>query len=510
MTTSADRVDDDAQLAALGYTSEFKREMSLWANFSLGFTYLSPVVGIYSLFAFALATGGPPMIWSLVIVGVGQLLVALIFSEVVAQYPLAGGVYPWARRLWGRKWAWMTGWVYLMALLATIAGVVYGAGPFIGALFGFTPTTGTTVACALGLLVLATLINLAGTKALSTAAIVGFTAELVGALVVGVWLLIDQRQHNLGVLFDSFGAGGDGNYLYAFLAAGLIGFYQYYGFEACGDVAEEVADPGLRIPKSMRRTIYIGGAAATFVTLSLILAVADFGAVISGEDADPVTTVLSAAFGPVGFKIVLGIVLISFLSCAMSLQAAASRLAYSYGRDKMIFGSSVLSRFSQSRGIPAYALLLAAVVPGAIVLGSIGSTNALTKIISFAALGIYIGFQMVVLAALRARLKGWVPSGKYQLGRWGMPVNIAALLYGILAMANLAWPRTPDVPVYDNYVVLIGAASVIGVGVLYMLTVRSHLRGDAPYGDAIPTAGADVPGPSSQVEATPPVPTYSS
>jgi len=100
--------EDAARLAALGYTSEFKREMSLWANFSLGFTYLSPVVGIYTLFAFALATAGPPMIWSLLIVGVGQFLVAQVFSEVVSQYPVAGGVYPWARRLWGKKWAWMS------------------------------------------------------------------------------------------------------------------------------------------------------------------------------------------------------------------------------------------------------------------------------------------------------------------------------------------------------------------------------------------------------------------
>ena len=44
--------------------------MSLWANFSLGFTYLSPVVGIYTVFAFAIAAAGPPMIWSLVIAGV--------------------------------------------------------------------------------------------------------------------------------------------------------------------------------------------------------------------------------------------------------------------------------------------------------------------------------------------------------------------------------------------------------------------------------------------------------
>ena len=79
------------------------------------------------------------MIWWLVIVGIGQFLVALVFGEVVSQFPVAGGVYPWARRLWGRRWAWMTGWVYLIALLVTIAGVVYGAGPYLALLLEFTP-----------------------------------------------------------------------------------------------------------------------------------------------------------------------------------------------------------------------------------------------------------------------------------------------------------------------------------------------------------------------------------
>lgn len=479
--------DDAAHLHALGYKSEFKRDMSPWANFSLGFTYLSPVVGIYTLFAFALATGGPPMIWSLLIVGVGQLLVALTFSEIVAQFPVAGGVYPWARRLWGRRYAWMTGWVYLVALLVTIASVSYGAGPFIAATFGIDATVNNVIAFSLLLLALATVINFMGTKVLAKAAIIGFSAEIIGALVVGGWLLIAHREHNIGIIFDSFGAGGDGDYMWAFAAAALIGLYQYYGFEACGDVAEEVPDPGRLIPKAMRRTIYIGGAAATFVCLALVLAVADIPAVIAGEDTDPVSTVLGEAFGPVGSKIILVIVLISFLSCAMSLQAAASRLAYSYGRDEMIMGSSLLKKFSPTRHVPPYALLLAAAVPAVIIVGSKFSTDAITKIISFAALGIYIGFQMVVLAALRARLKGWVPSGKYSLGKWGLAVNIAALVYGVTAMINMAWPRTPDAPWYDNWIVALSAAVVIGVGLVYMTVHPLHDKSTAPYSDAIPT-----------------------
>ncbi len=485
--SAAEHHDSDAaHLASLGYESEFKRDMSPWANFSLGFTYLSPVVGVYTVFAYALAQAGPPMFWSLVICGLGQLLVALVFSEVVAQFPVAGGVYPWARRLWGRKYAWMTGWVYLIALFVTIASVAYGAGPFMAQVMGIEVSVNSTILFAIAILLLSTIINFLGTKVLAAAAIIGFTAEIIGALAVGFWLLITQRHHGLSVLFDSFGAQGSHSYFYAFAGASLIGTFLYFGFEACGDVAEEVPNPGGLIPKAMRRTIYIGGAAATFVCLALVLSIADIPAVIAGKDVTPVDTLLNDAFGAFGAKIVLGIVLISFLSCAISLQAAASRLAYSYGRDDMIVGSRLLKKFSTARHIPPYALLLAAIVPAIIVLGSKVSEDALTKIISFASLGIYIGFQMVVLAALRARLKGWKPSGKYQLGKWGLPVNIGALVYGIIAMINMCWPRTPDAPWYDNYIVLLSGVVVIVGGLLYMMVHRSYGHSNMPYNDAIP------------------------
>src|SRR5260370_4946470 len=74
----------------------------------------------------------------------------------------------------------------------------------------------------------------------------------------------------------------------------------YYGFEACGDVAEETPDAGRAIPKAMRMTIYIGGFAAMLVCLALVLAIPDLNAVLSGQDTDPVTTTLRAAVGEIG------------------------------------------------------------------------------------------------------------------------------------------------------------------------------------------------------------------
>jgi amino acid transporter len=457
--------------------------MGLWSNFALGFTYLSPVVGVYTLFGYALMTAGPPMWWSFLGVGIGQLLVALTFSEVVSQYPVAGGIYPWARRLWGLKYAWMTGWVYLWALVATIAAVAYGSGPYISALVGAPVSAGYTVLFALVILVIATAINFMGTRWLARAAIFGFAAELVGCIAVGGYLLIAHREHGLGALVHNYGAGPKGGYTSAFVAGALIAMWMYYGFEACGDVAEEVPNPGRVIPKAMRRTIYVGGAAGGFIALALVLGVTDYGAVIAGKDTDPITTVLSAAFGSVGMKIILAVVLISYLSCVLSLQAAASRLIYSYSRDKMMLGHRTLSKFWHARHIPPYALVLATLVPAIIIIISLISSNAVVKLISFAACGIYVGFQMVVLAALRAHLKGWKPSGAWTMGSWGLLINCLALTYGISAMFNMAWPRGGDW--LTRWVTLIGLVVVVGVGLVYMALGKPYAHGDQPWSDAI-------------------------
>jgi len=69
-----------------------------------------------------------------------------------------------------------------------------------------------------------------------------------------------------------------------------------------------------------------------------------------------------------------------------------------------------------------------------------------------------------------------------------MPVTIGALIYGIIAMVNMCWPRTPDANFVDNYIVILSAAVVIGIGLVYMAIAKPYLRGEAPHGDAIPDA----------------------
>jgi amino acid transporter len=482
--------EDRAHLEALGYSgTDFHRSMSLWSNIALGFTYLSPLVGVYSLFAYSLSIGGPPSIWWLLIVGCGQFLVALIFGEVVSQYPLTGGIYPWTRRLWGRRYAWLVSWVYLWAVIVTVTSVAEFGGSFVESLFDLEPSDGVQLATAVALLLLALAINFSGTHMLARVARIGLAAELIGVIALGLYLLIFKRANSFSVFFDSMGAGGSTSYLVTFMGAALSGLFLFYGFEACGDVAEEVDNPTRRIPRAMMLTILIGGVSGLMSYAGYVLAAPDLQAIIDGKETDPIPAILESSLGTVGSKLFLCIAITAFVSCVLSLQAAGSRLLYAFARDRMLPGSAWLSKMSERHSVPANALLVACVIPILICIYVYAFPNQLTRVTSFAVLGIYIAFQAVVLAALRQRFKGWKPAGDWTLGKWGMTVNIGALCYGVIAMILLIKPPPGSETFLDRWVVALGLVIVVGTGLLYMVIARPYQHSnDIGEGDAIEIA----------------------
>jgi len=487
--TSPTTAAEEAHLVALGYSGQdFHRSMSLWANLALGFTYLSPLVGVYSLFAYSLTLGGPPAIWWIFIVGSGQFLVALVFGEVVSQYPLAGGIYPWCRRLWGRRYAWIVAWVYLWAVIVTVTAVAEFGGGFVAALFGIEATKEVGLATAVGLLLLAMAFNYTGTHMLARVAQIGLAAELVGVVALGLYLLIFQRENSISVFFDSMGAGGSDAYIVTFFGASLAGLFLFYGFEACGGVAEEVDDPTRRIPRAMQLTILIGGVSGLFSYAGYVLAAPNLQAIVDGKVADPIPSILEDTLGVPGSKVFLVIAVTAFVSCVLSLQAAGSRLLYSSGRDRMLPMSSWLAHMSPKHAVPTNALVVACVVPILICLYVYIDPDQLPRVTAFAVLGIYIAFQAVVLAALRQRIKGWRPAGNWNLGSAGMLVNVIAQAYGIMAIYLLLKPGDTGTFI-DDWIVALGLFVVLATGLLYLFIARPDRHSDdVAEGDAIEIA----------------------
>ncbi|OPX08689.1 APC family permease [Mycobacterium sp. AT1] len=470
----------------------FKRSIGLVSNFSLGFTYLSPGAGVLSIFALGLATAGPPSIWWFPIVAAGQLLVALVFGEVVSQYPITGGIYPWARRLWGRRYAWMAAWIYMAALAVTITALVQFAIPFLANLFRIELTPGSGLAIGLGLLAVAFLLNSTGTKTLAMVARIGFYCELIGVVALGLYLLLFQRKNSFGVLFDSMGIAADSSYLWAFMLAALVGLWQFYGFEACGDVAEEVKNPERRIPLAMILTIVVGLVAAFIAYAGFLLAAPNLADIVAGNVADPIPEIVRGSTGDLGMNLLLVVAATIFLSAALSQQAALSRLLFSFARDGMLPGSRWLSKLHEEVGgsgaVPRNAMVVACIAPMLITVWLYFKPDSVVAVTAFAVLGIYVCFQMVVLAALRQRIKGWRPAGPWTLGPFGLVINVLALIYGVAAMVLLAVPGDPSLGFVDRWIVLIGLAVVLVLGGGYMLIARPSGSSDAPEGDAIEVA----------------------
>ncbi len=486
MSSVQDPVPLQPQHGASG--GEFRRDMGLLSTLSLGFTYLSPLAAICALMPFALVTGGPSAIWWIAIAAVGQLLVALVFGEVVSQYPISGGLYPWSRRLWGRKYAWLAAWIYLAALIVTITSVAQFGVVFVTSFFGIEWSTTVNLVVAVALIVAGFVINIAGTRTLGTVVKVGFFAEIAGVIVYGVYLLVFERHNSPSVFFDSLGAGGDASYFSTFLLAGLTGLFLFYGFEACGDVAEEVSDPARQIPKAMYLTIVVGGGSAALGFIGFILAAPDLQSIVDGEVADPVSAILDATVGTVGTKVFLGIAITVFVACILSLQAALSRLIFSFSRDDMLPGSRWLKVVDQRSQVPRNALILCCVLPSVLCLWVYFQADSLTRITSFAVIAIYVAFQMVVLAALRQRLKGWRPAGPWNLGAAGFAVNVAALVYGVLAIILLARPGDASLGFVDRYVVLLGLGVVLVAGLVFMVLAKPYENSEGPEGDAVEVA----------------------
>jgi hypothetical protein len=88
---------------------------------------------------------------------------------------------------------------------------------------------------------------------------------------------------------------------------------------------------------------------------------------------------------------------------------------------------------------------------------------------------IYLSYFLGNIVIMRARVGGWPREGSggtirtapFRLGRWGLLVNILALLYGGAMLVNFAWPRVASNPKPDQT----GGLLSLGLGFLNRIPI---------------------------------------
>ncbi|PVZ09022.1 APC family permease [Actinomycetospora cinnamomea] len=492
-TTARPGSEDDRLLSEFGYRQELPRVLRFWTNWALGFAFISPIVGLYTVVALGAQTAGPAWVWVLPIVVLGQLLVALVYAHLARRWPLAGGIYQWSRRLIGPAYGWWAGWIYMWALVLTLSTVAYGGGFFLGQLLGWEePSTAESVLLGLIVMAIFTAVNAAGLHLLRWVVNIGIACELIASIGIAVVLISLFRVQPVSTLTDTSATPDGVAFFPAFIAALAIGGWVILGFDACGSVAEETREPRRQVPRAIVVSLITVGAVDILAAVALVLAHPDIGAVVSGQSADPVSEAVVAGLGEWAAKPFLVVVVVAFIACGIAVQATGVRVVYSFARDGMLPLSRVWRRVSTRNQAPVYAVALVAILSAL----AFVYANALSVLVAFATGAYYVGFLAPVAALLYLRLRGrWRdPDGRRGLGKIGVIVNVVAVAWLVFELVNIAWPRDLGLPWWQTYAFLLGLGCFGTVGLVYFFATRPDRRfveESVSMGEAPPPASAE-------------------
>lgn len=486
--------DDDDALGKLGYRPELKRTLGNFHTFAAGISYISILTGTFQLFYFGVSFGGPAYWWSWPMVFVGQLMVALCFCELAARFPVAGSVYNWAKQLGGKHVGWLGGWMMLTATMVSLAAValayqitlpqISDTFQFIGDGSGTTDAAKNAVLLGSVLILFTTLVNAFGVKLMARINSAGVLIELIAAVVLIVLLAAHITRGPSAITeTGGLGKGQDLGYFGAFLTASLASAYVMYGFDTASSLGEESLDPSRNAPRAILRALVFSFLIGGLILLFALLAVPDLHA--KELSVDGLQYVVLSTLGSTIGEIVLWCVVVAITVCELAVQAAGIRLAFAMARDGTLPASSLLAKVSPRFQTPVLPAIVIGLVGVGILVVNINQPQIFSVITSIAIIMIYLAYLLVTLPMLIRRLRGqWQPvEGKFSLGKFGLPVNIMAVLWGAAMSLNLAWPRAE---VYNatgpqHWYLRWGAFVFIGIvacgGFAYYWFVQRHKAG---------------------------------
>ena len=459
---------DETDLAGFGYRQGLDRTLGGFSSFAAGFSYLSILTGLPQLFYLGFGAAGPAFFWTWPIVLLGQLLVALIFAELAAEYPLSGGVYQWAGRVGGAPVGWMAGWIYLACAtvsLASVATALQGVLPrvipwfqWVGDASNPNDAARNAVLLACALVALSTLINVLGVRWLSRINNAGVFAEMAGAVLL-VSLLAFAARRGWGVLLQvpSPPAGGAGEAasslarMAPFLAAALVPSFVMYGFDTAGALAEETDNPRRKAPWAILGALGAVGLVGTLLIITALRAAPDLTNPELGRLGGGMAIIIEEALGSGWSRWLLLDMALAIVVCSLTVHASAVRLIFAMARDNSLPGSKPLASIDQATRTPRLpAVLLGA---GAILLLAANANfpQVVEVMASVAVAWANLAYLFVTVPRLMGRLR---PDAErepdveaarsrqlFTLGRWGLPINILAVVWSLALVVNVGWPR---------------------------------------------------------------------
>lgn len=327
------------------------------------------------------AMGGAQAIYGWIAGAVLAMFDGLIWAELGAAMPKAGGSYEYLEEVYGRRKlgrmfsflfvfqlvfsapvSMATGCIglanYTSYLIPSLDRVFWSAHPhfqLLGPVTLVLEISGDTL-LAMGVALLATFFvyrRITGVGRISKFLWVGVVATLGFVIVTGL-----THFHSSLAFPPGWSNAPAGGFLAGFSYALLISFYDYWGYYNVCFLGEEVAEPQKTIPRSMLLSIAI--VAVLYIAMNVsILGVLPADEIISMAGSAhnfPAARAAQVVYGPWGGTVVSLLVIWTAFASVFSLLAGYSRIPFAAARDGNFF--SVLQKVHPVQKFPTYSVLL--------------------------------------------------------------------------------------------------------------------------------------------------------
>ncbi|KAK5702464.1 hypothetical protein LTR17_022297 [Elasticomyces elasticus] len=483
---------DAAGMRRMGKQQQLVRHFRLVSTVS--FVALATAAWEIGLFVITpgLTDGGRAgLVWNVLwnIVGFGPIYLSM--AEMASMAPIAGAQYHWvsefAPESCQRILSYISGWTSTIAWQAGNAQGMFLVGSLIQTMillnddsYGFPSYQGTLLAFMA--VAIAYIGVVYGNKVLPYWQNAVFIVHVLAYLgyIIPVWVAAPRATHKQ--VWTEFENGGGWSSMGLCVLVGQVAGIstQCGGIDTAAHMSEEVKDASFSVPRVMV-SVYLINACIIFPgVLTIVYHIDDLDAAINDPTTYPAIYVLRGAMS-VGWITVI-LVLIALLNVASNIVylAAVTRDLFAFARDRGLPFSRWISKIDENRHIPVNATILSSVVSCALALIYIGSPLAFYAITSLGAVALLQCYSLSIACLLWRRIKHpeTLPPSKFSLGRWGIPINAAAVLYGTWAFFWCFWPQTVPVTAGGfNWASPIFVLALIVSFLYFIFTARKHYVG---------------------------------
>jgi amino acid transporter len=469
---------DEQVLASFGYKQELRRSLKFFSLFAISFSFISVTAGIFLNFGFGLAHMGPASIWLFLVVGAGQVLVALVLAELGTRIPLAGYSYQWGTRLMNSTYGWFIGWTSLAWMTTGSAGISsMAAAPILASLFGWDASN-TTILLVIALVMTAivTVVNVISVVVAARINNIAVFTEVIGTAFIGLLLLVLWIAHtkpggSIGILANTGGLSG-GALLLAIPYAALMGAYTLAGMEVAADLSEEAIRARVTVPRAIISSVVIATIVGMIALIGFTVAIPNVTAITAS--ATPIPDILTYWLGSNLTKVFLVFVVFSIFALTVVISAAQARLLYAMGRDNMLPFSGTLRRVNPGTKTPVIGLLVGMALTMLLILYGYLQSSGFVVLVSASATLPFLVYLMALIAYARRRPELAAMPDAFSLGSAAGPVLVGAIVWIVAILLALIVPTG----FWPGDIVIVGAEVLALAWYVFGLRPR-YQRGEA-------------------------------